>query len=224
MKGRFHVSRRQQKAYWDQQIARRDPAHPAVQACAQSKVRWLTVHLRSQPSRILEVGCGNGYFSTTLQRIAPTTCVDFSFPLLARNPASSRRKVQALAETLPFPDGSFDLVLCANLLHHLESPGAAVAEMARVSSGSVAIFEPNARNPLVFAFSILKKEERGAAKFSRGFVRSLGEKAGLVASASACQGVVMPNRTPAALVPLLAPLERTYPLGLYTLTLFEKRG
>lgn len=37
-----------------------------------------------------------------------------------------------VAEQLPFEDGSFDLVVCDNVLEHLSAPGLAFAEVARV--------------------------------------------------------------------------------------------
>ena len=47
--------------------------------------------------------------------------------------------VVALAEDLPFADGSFDVVVSRIAPHHFDDIGAAVAEMARVSNGLVVI-------------------------------------------------------------------------------------
>jgi glycosyltransferase involved in cell wall biosynthesis/SAM-dependent methyltransferase/uncharacterized protein YbaR (Trm112 family) len=46
------------------------------------------------------------------------------------------------AENLPFSDASFDLVFVHDGLHHLEAPGRALHEMARVSRRWVSISEP----------------------------------------------------------------------------------
>lgn len=216
------VSRDDQKRFWDRQFVRREPSHPAVAAFARSKVRWILHALPGRPPDLLEVGCGNGYFSVELESTGKTTCIDFSATMLTRNPAARGRKIQALAEALPFADSSFDLVVCGNLLHHLEEPAPAVAEMARVSRRYVALIEPNARNPLMFLFSLLKKEEHGALKFSARFVQTLGLRAGLRLKAATVQGSVLPNKTPGILVPWLLPLERSHPLGFYSIALFEK--
>jgi len=40
---------------------------------------------------------------------------------------------QGEAERLPFPDDSFDLTTCQTVLIHLSDPGAAIAEMLRVT-------------------------------------------------------------------------------------------
>lgn len=46
-------------------------------------------------------------------------------------------------EKLPVPDGSYDLVLAHEVLHHCRSPHAALVEMLRVSRRHVVILEPN---------------------------------------------------------------------------------
>ena len=216
------VTRGEQKRFWDRQFVRRSPSHPAVAAFARSKVRWILDSLPGRPLELLEVGCGNGYLSVGLEETGRTTCVDFSATMLTTNPAARGRKIQALAETLPFADASFDLVMSANLLHHLEEPARAVAEMARVSRRYVALIEPNARNPLMFLFALLKQEERGALRFSARFVQSLGTCSGLQIKAATVQGSVLPNKTPGFMVPWLLPLERSHPLGFYSIALFEK--
>ena len=40
--------------------------------------------------------------------------------------------VAAVGESLPFPDRSFDVVLCDNVVDHAESPGKIVRELARI--------------------------------------------------------------------------------------------
>jgi SAM-dependent methyltransferase len=51
--------------------------------------------------------------------------------------------VQADALSLPFPDDSFDLVVCQALLVNLPDPGAALREFQRVARESVAAVEPD---------------------------------------------------------------------------------
>ena len=81
---------------------------------------------------LLDVGSGNGYVSYYLNRYFDVTCVDFSHNILTTCPIEKR--VQALATDLPFPDNSFDIVFCSNLLHHLDDPVTVLKEMARVSN------------------------------------------------------------------------------------------
>jgi SAM-dependent methyltransferase len=62
------------------------------------------------------------------------------------------RAVQASGTELPFADGTFDLVYCVAVLHHVAEPGAVRAtlrEMVRVTrpGGRVLIWDHNPRNP-----------------------------------------------------------------------------
>jgi ubiquinone/menaquinone biosynthesis C-methylase UbiE len=54
---------------------------------------------------------------------------------------------QASARKLPFPDGSFDLVVSNSLLHHLPDPVPALDEMARVLAPGGSVFIRDLRRP-----------------------------------------------------------------------------
>lgn len=209
--------------YWESFGQRRSPDHPAVQAFAAPKVAFVRDTLPNSVESLLEVGSGNGYLSTQLAKHYRTVCVDFALNMLRMHPYPARWKIQARAETLPLADSSFDAVLCANLLHHLDSPIAAVREMARVARSHVVVIEPNACSPPMFLFSLFKKEERGGMKFLPRYVRSLGKKCDLVLVAFTKQGWVLPNRTPPAVVPYLSRLESFSSTGFYSIAIFAKQ-
>lgn len=85
--------------------------------------------------RLLDVGCGTGH---QLERLAQqgfhVSGIDGSPEMLARaqtrNPGVDIR--QADVEAIPFPDGSFNFVLCIEVLRYLSNPTACLREMARV--------------------------------------------------------------------------------------------
>ena len=83
------------------------------------------IDLTPQPSfTLLDVGAGSGDVSTEAARqLRPQIKVDVT--LLDRMPAhlprNGARKVAGDALALPFRDGSFDLVICSLLIHHLEA-------------------------------------------------------------------------------------------------------
>ncbi len=98
--------------------------------------------------RVLEVGCGAGGLLAWLGREdALPVGIDPDAAQLARaRNATGAPLARALGEALPFADGSFDLVIYFNSLHHVPLPSQrrAVAEAARVlvGQGHLLVIEP----------------------------------------------------------------------------------
>jgi SAM-dependent methyltransferase len=91
--------------------------------------------------RSLEIGAGTGYFSLNLLQegiVEHATCTDISPGMVATLAANADRlgvpvrTARADAESLPFPDASFDLVLGHAVLHHLPNLRRAFGEFHRV--------------------------------------------------------------------------------------------
>ena len=94
-----------------------------------------------RPIQILDVGCGTGFFAERLRAALPEARVwgvDLVAGMLAqgaerwRQHAGAVQPVQGDSERLPFAEGSFDFVTCANCFHHYPRQDRAVAEMRRV--------------------------------------------------------------------------------------------
>jgi ubiquinone/menaquinone biosynthesis C-methylase UbiE len=171
--------------------------------------------------RILDVGCGNGIFTTRLTRQGGTVYgLDYSSHLLATNP--HKRLIHGDATVLPFADASFDVVFEANLLHHVPSRLQAMSEMARVSRRYVVILEPNRYNPLMFAFGLVVKEERGLLVSCQTRLRQEMEAAGLRVRAAMNTGMISQNNTPQAMLPWLKRFDRSIWWGEYSIVIGEK--
>lgn len=90
-------------------------------------------------SSVLEVGCGAGYSMQHLQQFfGPTTSytacdIDPELVTLAKQKNPNVTCMTASIYELPFPDHSFDMVVCLEVLEHLEYPEKALSELARVS-------------------------------------------------------------------------------------------
>lgn len=91
--------------------------------------------------RSLEIGAGTGYFSLNLLQagvVSHATCTDISPGMVSILNANARRlglevkAARADAESLPFADQSFDLLLGHAVLHHLPNLRRAFAEFHRV--------------------------------------------------------------------------------------------
>jgi ubiquinone/menaquinone biosynthesis C-methylase UbiE len=124
-------------------------------------------------SRSLEIGAGTGYFSLNLLQagvVKHATCTDIS-PGMLRTLASNAQRLgldvrtaRADAESLPFADASFDLVLGHAVLHHLPDLTKAFAEFHRVlAPGGCIVF---AGEPSRFGDRIAAWPKRGAVKLA----------------------------------------------------------
>ncbi len=101
------------------------------------------------PQRILEVGVGEGHVTARVQeRFPKATIIGVDLPddeLAGDWRTAGLACVFGDATRLPAPDGAFDLVLAIEVLEHIPGPDAALAEIARVCSGTLIAsvpFEP----------------------------------------------------------------------------------
>lgn len=88
---------------------------------------WQKSGLNPSFRKILDVGCGAGHLTAYLKIKTDSQIigVDFS-PEMIKNCQRQYPHIKFLkagAEKLPFPEKSFDAVLCASLLHHLKPEG-----------------------------------------------------------------------------------------------------
>lgn len=118
------------------------------------RVKMLSSHLRSGV-RVLELGCGTGYFTRELAQCeADIVAVDVSPELLeiARTtwPAENVRYEIQNACALSYSDARFDSVVGSSVLHHLDI-NEALREIYRVlkEGGTIYFTEPNMLNPQI---------------------------------------------------------------------------
>lgn len=127
---------------------------------------------RFSGKRVIEVGCGMG---SDLARFARAGAVAIGLDLAPRHLRISRQRleheqvasrlVRADAETLPFADGSIDVVYSFGVLHHTPEIESAIDEIWRVlRPGGVAIIGLYHRNSVFYWFFTI---------FLRGIVRGV---------------------------------------------------
>ncbi len=85
---------------------------------------------------VLEVGCGTGVIAGELASLTSARIIGLDLNIralaFARRQGDDASYVQGDAHILPFPDDSFDVVVCHYLLLWLADPARGVREMARV--------------------------------------------------------------------------------------------
>ncbi|HUW94397.1 MAG TPA: class I SAM-dependent methyltransferase [Anaerolineae bacterium] len=102
----------------------------------------------SRPRSILDVGCGEGFTIDWLLRVngqLPIQGVDYDWPALVHARVKHPEVPFQMGDIsrLPYASGSFDLVLCLEVLEHLAEPIRALGELRRVSGGLCLISVPN---------------------------------------------------------------------------------
>ncbi|MHB8470409.1 MAG: class I SAM-dependent methyltransferase [Gaiellaceae bacterium] len=75
-------------------------------------------------ARVLDVGCGDRRNDALLAGAAAIVGFDV--------PGNVRADVHGSIDAIPVEDGSFDIVLCLQVLEHVRNPAAAVRELRRV--------------------------------------------------------------------------------------------
>ncbi|QCI67396.1 class I SAM-dependent methyltransferase [Phreatobacter stygius] len=124
------------RAHWARVAAQwtawaRAPGHDAFWAYRDA----LLAFIGRGEARALEVGCGEGRVSRTLKELGyHVTATDAVAELVdaAAAARSADRYAVAPAASLPFEDGSFDLIVAYNVLMDVEDVPAALVEISRV--------------------------------------------------------------------------------------------
>lgn len=161
------------------------------------------LYLRQRPRRVLEVGCGEGHLAQYLVSRSHVPEVfhacDLSLAHLADGLDSRLAFSEASIYELPFDRQSFDLVICCEVLEHLEFPERGLAEICRVTSDAVIVSTP--REPLWRLLNLLRGK----------YVAALGNTPGHVQHFSQRRLVVLLEET-LELLELRAPLPWTVAL------------
>lgn len=119
------------------------------------------------PRRVLEVGCGTGWFAARVQHSlgAEVDAVDQSERMveLARSEGVNARVADV--QQLPFPDAEFDCVAANWMLYHVADLDQGLREIARVlKTGARLVAVTNGDEHLVEVWQLIGAEEQRAAR------------------------------------------------------------
>ena len=119
--------------------------NPVRFAYFKRKLRQLSLPGKS----VLDVGCGGGFLSEEFARDGYN--VSGIDPASASIQAAKRHAVEndlhidyrvGRGEAIPFPDGSFDIVACCDVLEHVDDPGQVIREVSRtLKEGGVFLYD-----------------------------------------------------------------------------------
>lgn len=97
---------------------------------------------------VLEVGCGQGWLLRDIAAALPEvalTGIDIRTETIeyARMLVPTATLHVGDGARLPFPDTSFDVVVCSEVLEHVDDPGTVLQEMVRVGRGHDVLSVPH---------------------------------------------------------------------------------
>lgn len=121
-------------------------------------VTELFVLAQPRQKAVLEVGCGEGKLAAHLVRNAPKPArylaTDLSLGRLLPELDPIIETAEASIYDLPYASDSFDIVVCCEVLEHIDEPARGLAELARVAKDRVLISTP--REPIWRAMNMAR--------------------------------------------------------------------
>ena len=145
-------------------------------------------HVPAGARRVLDLGCGTGFFLAELEAQHPGSVgLDISHEMLRVSDqyVPGARLVTADAERLPFHPRVFDVVFCKGSLHHTRDHVGFLnnCREALRDGGALVMSEPCNDNPIIrLARAVMYRKSKhfdvGDQGFTRKGIRSLCEQAG----------------------------------------------
>ncbi|MEM8656107.1 MAG: bifunctional 2-polyprenyl-6-hydroxyphenol methylase/3-demethylubiquinol 3-O-methyltransferase UbiG [Pseudomonadota bacterium] len=131
------------------------------------RLKWFDRHIDWTDKEVLDLGCAGGFMAEALDaRGAQVTGIDPAADAIkaarthARNTGRTIRYDVGVGEDLPYPDASFDAVVCVDVLEHVADLTQVLAEVARVlRPGGMFLYDTINRNPIARFATITVAED-----------------------------------------------------------------
>jgi len=131
------------------------------------RLRWMDKQIDWSGKKVLDLGCAGGFMSEALQaRGAIVTGIDPAKEAIAAARAHASHTGKDISydigvgEALPYEDGSFDAVVCVDVLEHVADLAQTMREIARVlTPNGLFLFDTINRNPIARLATITVAED-----------------------------------------------------------------
>lgn len=131
-----------------------------------ARLSWMNTQVSWNGKQVLDLGCAGGFMAEAIaQEGACVTGIDPAENAIeaARDHAAKEGLDIAYhvgqGEALPFADASFDIVVCVDVLEHVQNLPKVLSEIQRVlKPGGVFLFDTINRNPLAHFLTVIAAE------------------------------------------------------------------
>ncbi|WP_333713132.1 bifunctional 2-polyprenyl-6-hydroxyphenol methylase/3-demethylubiquinol 3-O-methyltransferase UbiG [Yoonia sp.] len=131
------------------------------------RMAWFDRQIDWRGKRVLDLGCAGGFMAEALAaKGAVVTGIDPAADAIAAARAHAQKGGLAITydtgvgEDLPYQDGSFDAVVCVDVLEHVSDLTQVAAEIARVlRPGGLFLYDTINRNPIARFATIMLAED-----------------------------------------------------------------
>ncbi len=138
-----------------------------LQNMVPARLKWFDKAVDWPGKTVLDLGCAGGFMAEAIdERGASVTGIDPAAEAIAaasRHAKEGGRDIRydvGVGENLPYEDASFDVVVCVDVLEHVESVPETLSEIARVlKPGGVFCFDTINRNPIARLAAITIAED-----------------------------------------------------------------
>ncbi|WP_147105280.1 bifunctional 2-polyprenyl-6-hydroxyphenol methylase/3-demethylubiquinol 3-O-methyltransferase UbiG [Tateyamaria sp. syn59] len=131
------------------------------------RLKWFDRHIDWSGKDVLDLGCAGGFMAEALaERGAQVTGIDPAAQAIeaarvhAQASGKEIRYDTGVGDDMPYPDASFDAVVCVDVLEHVSDLAQVLTEVARVlRPGGLFLFDTINRNPVARLATITIAED-----------------------------------------------------------------